>query len=408
MKTFNPIRSFFLGDRYSGVIRLILLVVLPAITLAWQCYKTVRFHSPFGLGWLVLLYFMGLLSAVATAIYYLKDIYDQDFEKIPLRYLMASFFGWFPPRVHINFREDKSIGRRMVELIGGPAKLIVEPGWVALTETLSMPGKLYGHGMRHFLPRHERLQEVIDLHEQELKLEPVSGFTRDGIQVVVHDAKVSYRIFDGRPDTSNTDKINSRNPYPYSQDAIHNYAYKRSVILNKDKKPEQQSWKFAVALRVNGLISNYINEHKLDEVIAPREQDNKFVREEIRKKAYDPDFIENLRSIGTTLRWWDPGEFRSQNAVEKQYIANWSADVQSEIQVNKAYGEAQKMAYEELGRAEAEAELLMSIIHALDGVRLGKDKVQTLQNLILLRTAQVIKALGTKSPATNSRKNGGS
>jgi hypothetical protein len=42
----------------------------------------------------------------------------------------------------------------------------------------------------------------------------------------------------------------------------------------------------------------------------------------------------------------------------------------------------------------------MSIIHAMDGVQLGPDKVQTLQNLILLRTAQVIKALNT--PASNS------
>jgi hypothetical protein len=62
----------------------------------------------------------------------------------------------------------------------------------------------------------------------------------------------------------------------------------------------------------------------------------------------------------------------------------------------------EKQAYEELGRAEAEAELLMSIIHALDGIQFASDKTQTLQNLILMRTAQVIKALNTPAEEKKS------
>lgn len=67
----------------------------------------------------------------------------------------------------------------------------------------------------------------------------------------------------------------------------------------------------------------------------------------------------------------------------------------STIAINDAHGDAQKQAYEELGRAEAEAELLTSIMHALDGVHLGNNKAQTMQNIILMQTAQVIKALNT-------------
>ena len=407
--THNPIRSFFLGDRFAGVLRFVLFAFAPFSTLIWLAYRALWFGEPFALGWLLLLYFFSLLGVLATAIAYLKDIYDLDNDHIPVRYIMAGFFGWFPPNIRINYKEDLSLGRRTVELIGGPAKLTVEPGWVVLTETPSAPGNLYGHGRRSYLPRNERLQEVIDLHEQELKLGTANGLTRDGIKVTVENARVSYRIFDSRWETLYNDSSITHNPYPYSQIAIQNYAYGRAVVLNKDSnKPEQQSWKAAVEIRTKGLISDYINEHKLDQVIAPVDQNSKYVREEIREQAFKEGFKERMKSIGTIVRWWDPGEFRSQVMVENQYIANWSADIQSEIRVNQAQGEAQKMAYEEMGRAEAEAELLTSIIHALDGMRLGKDKVQTLQNLILLRTAQVIKALGTPPAPTNTRKNGGS
>jgi hypothetical protein len=71
--------------------------------------------------------------------------------------------------------------------------------------------------------------------------------------------------------------------------------------------------------------------------------------------------------------------------------------------LNKAHGEAQQLAYEELGRAEAEAELLMSIINSLNGIKLAADKPHTLQNLILMRTAQVIRALNTPAHDDQSK-----
>ena len=107
--------------------------------------------------------------------------------------------------------------------------------------------------------------------------------------------------------------------------------------------------------------------------------------------------------MGTILRWWDPGEFRSLEQIEGQFLSNWSVDITSNIQINKEYGNAQRLAYEELGRSEAEAELLMSIIHSLEGISLNDDKSQTLQNLILIRTAQVIRALNVSTQESSTQ-----
>lgn len=402
MKSVSLLHAFLLGNHHTGWIRFFALVVFPTLVFAKNLYDSLSANTTLGIGLLVLLYFLGTLSAFSTAVYYVKDIYNENSDKLSAQYMMASFFGLRIPHIHVNAREERSKYHRMVDVIGGPAYLEVDPGWVILTETLNTPGKLYGPGKQHYMSRYERIYEVVDLHEQEAKIPPISAFTRDRIKVIVEDAKFNYRIFDSRWEFREHDQPNlTRKPYPYSMSAIQNYAYKRSVGINNDNHPEQQSWKAAATGRVTGIIRDYISEHKLDEIIAPRDQENKYVRDTIRKKAYEKDFKENLQSIGTILHWWDPGEFHSdEKDIEKQYISNWSIDIQSEIKINKAYGDAQKLAYEELGRAEAEAELLMSIIHALDGIKLGKDKVQTLQNLILLRTAQVIKAFGSAPPSS--------
>ena len=404
MNSFNPLQNLLLGERRAGWIRLILLVVLPLGVFIYQLYSWFMVGSSFQLGWFILIYFLGLFGALSTAVYYLKDIYNEDFDKLPARYLFASFFGWFPPRIQINAREERSVYHRMVDVIGGPAYLEVDPGWVVLTESLTAPGKIYGHGKKHFMSRHERIAEIINLHEQEAKLPPISAFTRDGIKVLVDDVRFNYRIFDARWESRKNDQPDlTRKPFPFSREAIQNYAYKRSVGLNANNEPELTKWEKAVSIKVSGIISDFINDHKLDDIIAPRKQDNKYLRNMIREKGYEEDFIKGLRDIGTVLTWWDPGEFHPEKKdIAEQFVANWSADIQSEIEINKAHGEAQKIAYEELGRAEAEAELLMSIIHALEGIKLGKDKVQTLQNLILLRTAQVIKALGYNTPPTST------
>lgn len=385
--------GFFLGDnRWVGLLRMFIMLILPVVSLITNFFASLLYGYSFSLGIFLLIYVFLLISAIATSVHYLKDIYQIGNDSIPFRYFMACFFGLITPSININQEQQGSDEQLMVEKIGGPAYLKIDPGFVVLTETLTEPGKVHGHGT-HFMSRHERIYDIVDLREQEGMINNVTAVTQDGIQVMVENIKFNYRIWDSRWEHLYNDTSITRNPYPYTKKAIYDHAYKRPVKLNKQDQPELTAWEDAVMGPIIGILKTYISEHKLDDVIAPREQEKYSVREEIRKKAFENGVKDGLRGIGTILRWWDPGEFSTQEEeVEKQFISNWSVEITNDINLNKAHGDAQKMAYEELGRAEAEAELLMSIIHALDDIQLGKDKVQTLQNLILLRTAQVIKA----------------
>jgi hypothetical protein len=70
-----------------------------------------------------------------------------------------------------------------------------------------------------------------------------------------------------------------------------------------------------------------------------------------------------------------------------------------DARLTRSYGEAQRLAYQEIGRAEAQAELLISIMHALSDANLRSGGTrQGLRDLILVRTAQLLEAMGENIP----------
>ena len=395
----KQVRNILLGDRkIHGLFRFTILVLLPwvplLIELKWKILGPYLNYY-----WqLLVIYYLGLLSAIAGAVAYIKDIYGLDSDRMPFRHFVSSFFGVLIPKIQISNKMQDSDWKEMIETIGGPAILDIKPGYAVLTETLTSPANIYGQGSGHFISRQERIHELVDLHEQEGAVREVKATTRDGIAVIVENLKYNYSLWDSQWETNPVTQFDVLNPFPFSTEAIHNLVYNRTVAVDDQGNPKKFEWMGAVGGKVQGILKDYISERRLDDVIATHEHLKENPRKEIQDKAYQPDFKKNLRLIGTVLRWWDPGEFKSLATIEGQFLSNWSVDIKSNIQINQAYGEAQKQAYAELGRAEAEAELLMSIIHSLQGIRFGDNNTQTLQNLILMRTAQVIRALSASSP----------
>lgn len=402
----RQIGKFFLDDKpIWGKLRLLAWVLMPLLFLiadiGWGIFG--RFSNFFQT--VIILYLLSLVSAFAASVSYIRDIYGMETDRIPFRHFITCLFGVFVPKIEVTNKIHDSDWKEMLEKIGGPAFLNINTGYAVITETLTAPAHIYGPGGRQFVSWQERVQDVIDLHEQEGGPSNLSATSRDGIEVKVENLRFNFRIWDHQWESQGNKASDSLNPFPYSKDAIHNFIYNRTVQIDKAGRQKPFSWFDVVGGRVKGIVRGYINEHLLDDVIATREHaENKNPRKTIRDLAYGSDFRQKMRSIGTILRWWDPGEFTSQDDIELQFLSNWGVELDNNIKRNQAYGNAQKKAFEELGRAEAEAELLMSILRSLDGIKFSSDKTQSLQNLILMRTAQVIRALNT--PKLDSDSNG--
>jgi len=158
-------------------------------------------------------------------------------------------------------------------------------------------------------------------------------------------------------------------------------------------------WQENVRSLVGSAIRQYINARTIDYLTAPSREGKGGTdpRAELRSEILKPE--NNLLSgLGTTLLWVDAGHIDIiMEDVDKERLNLWAADSAGSAGVKRALGEAKYQAYMELGRAEAQAELIVSISAALEDIDFSDAEAeQNIRNLFLLRTSQVLEAMRDK------------
>jgi hypothetical protein len=337
--------------------------------------------------------------AIMTGARYIQDLYELTSYRAALHYLIVSMFGILPyPRLVVaegkkQLRPDEV---NLLDRIGGPGHVIIQPGNLVLFERLRSPSSVRGAG-RHFVPRFESIRDIINLEEQEAELDQVFASTKDGLEVQVSNVRIRFRLMVGRRTGSPTGRTFT-DPYPFSVQAVENMAYNRNVT-----KDGLQAWWFAVKNQVETGITDYINAHTLDQLTAPVALGglatpdflDKDPRDKIKKAVFSKGVRNNLRGLGAELLWVDIGHFDlPEKQIQEQRLASWRARWEGKAEVIRADAEAQRLRYQEMGRAEAQAEMLMSITRALEDIGLEGDTRDHLRNIVLMRTAQILEALG--------------
>jgi hypothetical protein len=233
--------------------------------------------------------------------------------------------------------------------------------------------------------RGETVKEVASLEDQHGFIETVSATTKDGIKVIVKDVNYRFRVRAGRKPGDYTRRTPAE-PFPFSKEAVKNLAYNRVV-----RTTGVGTWQEAVEGAVQGVITDYIYQHKVDPLTTPKPEE-KDPRGEIRDRFKSRGVRERFKSLGADLLWIDIGNFEvPDKEVVKQRIATWGALWEGEISIERARGEASRLYLQEVGRAQAQAEILDSIVRGLDIFGL-EDPVDKLRKIVLLRTAQLLEA----------------
>jgi hypothetical protein len=374
------IGNFLSGDRKWGVLRLFFLVTV-AITLFIASFFVHGFWR-----YLIAPFFAGLLAFLA-GVRYIQDIYEPGKFRHAFRYLFASFFGIFYPNLSV-YGGKKGVQKgivNMLDLIGGPGFVFVQPGNAVLFEGQAAPTAIFPNG-RHFVPRFETIQPIA-LEDQYGEMEGISAMTRDGFDVRIGRTRFRFRLL------AEKDVRSRQNPYPYSEGAIYDMIYNRSV-----SEQELGDWSSGVASDISRVLTGYINRHTLDHLTAPEETGGD-PRGEIKRELRSQTVTNKLQRRGTELLWIDIGSFEIPNKqVDQQRLNTWQAKWMGDARLTRSYGEAQRLAYQEIGRAEAQAEMLISIMHALSDVNLRGGTRQSLRDVILVRTAQLLEAMGESIP----------
>ncbi len=166
------------------------------------------------------------------------------------------------------------------------------------------------------------------------------------------------------------------------------------------------TWNAAVQLVVEGAILDFIRGNQVDAVTAPANGSDD-PRKKIRQRLLSADTRLRLKDMGAELIWFDTGHFSLEKPVDDQRIETWGAEWVGDAKVIQAYGSSQRQVFQELGRAEAQAELLMSIIHSLNSLEIPEEqKNQAVVNMFLIQTAQVLESMSKVSGSESQLPNG--
>ena len=329
-----------------------------------------------------------LVAVMVAGARFVQDIYNLPKFSHGLKYILSSMFGLEYPELTIDggqmVRGKKEVN--LIDAVGGPGYVLIQPGNAVLFRELRRPSNV-SITRSYFVAPFETVGQIANLDDQHDSNNDVKTMTRDGILVILHDVQFRYRIL---PEESGGRVIRRSldRPYPYSEDAMRNMAYNLSVT-----KDGLESWHAAVRKSVTGVISDYINSHYLDELTAPMNEDRS-PRDVIRADFDLPDRKARLKNLGAELLWIDIGHIEIvQEAVDERRVGYWAAEWLGDANAKRAFSDARRQAYTELGRAEAQAEVIISIAHALENVQMNNDPRENLRTIFLQRVASTLDAL---------------
>ena len=333
---------------------------------------------------------------------FVEDIYALKYFKDAWKYVSASMFGAEYPQLMID-KGEKQIPPKevnLIDVIGGPGYVHIQPGNAAMFRMLRKPSRV-SVTSSYFLAPFETIAQTIYLDDQQGDRDEIPDLmTRDGIRVTLKDVHFRYRI---KQQTRNGVQVRKslQDPYPYSDEAMWNVAFNLNV-----NKTGLAKWNTAVETTVVNGLTDFITSKKLDELTAPIGAP-KNPRIELKDDILFKNIQRMLAGLGAELLWIDVGHVHIvEESVDEQRTGLWAADWVGDAEITRAYGEAKRLAYQELGRAEAQAEMILSITDALRESALEPSTNYNIRKLLLVRTAQVLDAMSEPQHSEKKEKDG--
>ncbi|MCD4671143.1 MAG: hypothetical protein K8R77_00635 [Anaerolineaceae bacterium] len=329
-----------------------------------------------------------ILIFIAGA-YFVKDVYDLDTFGQGLRHMVSAMFGLFYPKLLVDEGEVKLEDGKtnLLNALGGPGYVLIQPGNVVQfrqIRELTNPSMSESYFLAHF----EYLELPVSLEDQ-IGHSPSAVYeTRDGILTRFRDIRYGYRIMPA----DDGFKRSPDQPYSYDPVALESFLFERSV-----DDEGLRTWQRNISFAIDGPIRAFVGEKTIDFLMAPG-IDEQEVRRIIRTRVLN---AQPLRKFGAELLWIDIGKielFQFGDQINSKRIQRWAADWKGDADVTRAYGEATKRVFLEIGRAEAQAEALKSIAKSLGDVDWQDDEVSNLRRILLSRTAQFLETFLEKQP----------
>ncbi|MCE1253696.1 MAG: hypothetical protein LWX83_09130 [Anaerolineae bacterium] len=348
--------------------------------------------SLFGLDWGNMLRYLivpvgATVLVIMAGARFLQDVYALEGYGQAVNYILSSLFG-FPayPVLVIDDGEPKLKENEVNPLLifGGPGTILIQPGNAVMFRGLRRRSR---HGITSsvFLRRFETIGMIADLEDQEDVIDALKAVTKDGILIEVKGIKYRYRVISNKPKSLD-------DPYPFLETELDRLAYNIST-----REQGQPTWRAYIRQSISTYIKEQVNIFTIDDLTAPR-TDEKSPWMDIHKFLTKIENIPNISSVGTEIIWVDLGHIHIEpEIVDESRIGFWATDWVGSAEAKMAYATGKRLAYQDQARAEAQAELIMSIAHSLEGINFSASSSENVRKIFLARTAEIINSLNIEN-----------
>lgn len=340
-------------------------------------------------------YMIGPLAAficvlLAGAVF-VQDVYNLKFFRTSLHYVAASMMALIStvyPRIVIDDGKKLVVKGKtnVLDVIGGPGYMLVQPGNAVFLKFLRRPSRVVIN-QSTFLAPFEMIGPVINLDEHHGNIPALQTMTRDGIKVVIKDINFRYRIIH-RSESSRTMDM----PYPFDIDAMRRMGQNLTVNDNG-----VIPWSMNVQQSVGTAIREYINAMPIDDLTAPLDDKKRDPRKEFRDTV-----LKNTKiwAVGAQLLWVDVGHIEIvDNDVDDLRIDLWATDWIGSDNEKRAYADARRKVYRELGQAEARAEVLIRILGAIKDTDPSTTTPEERKRLFIMGVMRLLNEMKRNAPA---------
>ena len=265
--------------------------------------------------------------------------------------------------------------------VGGPGRIAVVPGDVAVTELNGRFHRILGPG-KHMLDRLEYVRAILDLRPQERMATAVPLVTLDGIEVSA-DVTMTFRLEMGE------DLPSKSRPYPFDADAVRLAAYNETVMADG----AVSTWDNAPLNSVKSSLAKIITNYKLDELLHTRPTDDPFqaIRSEVVHQVRPFLYNQGIELLSLHISRLD-----LPDAVNEQYIQYWQTHGETQIRLQQADGEAMSLEEIEIARAEAEMTMIQAIVEGVQRAR-RISNTNNMHEIIALRLVEALEKMAKQS-----------
>ena len=304
---------------------------------------------------------LGMFVAYWLAARFLKSLYGLDRLREGFAFLWRWRFGQagFSPYLRVQKGEIDKGKEGVLSRIGGPGRMVIyHDSAVVLSHAgkLTLPERVKYPPLKAF----EKVYRVVDLRPQHERPR-VEAMTRDGIPISC-EVDIRFRIRGGgqEPDRER--------PFP----ARDHYVLKAATSTWKCEPHVNESgemdWRALLAFgETVGILRSILARYSLDQLIQPKgwEGSDPPYRQRI-KAELERKLRLAAHKMGAQVLSVDLGDVEVQDdGVTKQWLAAWRAEWEDRAVQRQAEGEAAALAQVETAKAQAQADIILALLQAL-------------------------------------------